>query len=268
MNLTEVSPPIKPEMSKSSTTHFSAQKIFSFTFLMDFLLHRYLWMSKILFLLAFLFGFISFADSAKPFRRVLVLGGGGLQTAIYLGIIDGLEKNGWKPDLIISTCGSSIAAAILNGEGHIQGASNYIFSKDYYALLNEVQIENSFALPIASRIFNNDFIGFYPQVYDKSILNIPFELKSTYKDRAMEKHFASSAQGAIPIIIIAAKAGFGPNQVGDKILNKKFITETFFTDADTAEKIPKSFTSPLAQNFPESFVLIEMLFKTKLSGKF
>ena len=43
------------------------------------------------------------SSGAKPYAKVLVLSGGGLDAAVYMGIIQGLANRGWQPDLILAT---------------------------------------------------------------------------------------------------------------------------------------------------------------------
>ncbi|MGZ3743093.1 MAG: hypothetical protein ACXWRA_04460, partial [Pseudobdellovibrionaceae bacterium] len=59
---------------------------------------------------------------AKPFKRVLVISGGGLNPGLALGIIAGVQEKGWRPDLIIATCGAGLGAAINNSEQSITGS--------------------------------------------------------------------------------------------------------------------------------------------------
>jgi len=50
----------------------------------------------------------------KRFKRALIIAGGGITPAVGLGVIAGVEEKGWKPDVVLTTCGASMAAAIYN----------------------------------------------------------------------------------------------------------------------------------------------------------
>lgn len=64
---------------------------------------------------------------AKPFNRVLVLTGGSLEFGTYLGVLRGLQKEGWEPDLIVTTCGSSMVAALIQSYPTAQDAEDAFF---------------------------------------------------------------------------------------------------------------------------------------------
>ena len=51
----------------------------------------------------------------KPFQRALVLTGGGFKFMYEFGVYDALVDRGWKPDLIITTCGAAVVGAIIHG---------------------------------------------------------------------------------------------------------------------------------------------------------
>src|SRR4029434_3248766 len=51
----------------------------------------------------------------KPFQRALVLTGGGFKFMYECGGDDALVDRGWKPDVIITTCGAAVVGAVIHG---------------------------------------------------------------------------------------------------------------------------------------------------------
>ena len=51
----------------------------------------------------------------KPFQRALVLTGGGFKFMYEFGVYDALVDRGWKPDVIITTCGAAVVGAVIHG---------------------------------------------------------------------------------------------------------------------------------------------------------
>ena len=53
-------------------------------------------------------------ESYKPYKRCLVMGGGGFRFGIYIGMYAALRQAGKAPDVLLASCGGAIAAAIIH----------------------------------------------------------------------------------------------------------------------------------------------------------
>ena len=73
----------------------------------------------------------------QKYKRAMVLGGGGLQTAMFLGILREFRDEGLAPELIIATCGGALAAAIAHSLESSEERLAYISSKFFYQILQE-----------------------------------------------------------------------------------------------------------------------------------
>src|SRR4051812_2247043 len=60
---------------------------------------------------AFFILFLGPSSDAK-YKRAMVFSGGGFQTAMFLGMLEGVESLGVHPDVFVASCGGSLAAAI------------------------------------------------------------------------------------------------------------------------------------------------------------
>ncbi|HXH29860.1 MAG TPA: hypothetical protein VNJ01_03540 [Bacteriovoracaceae bacterium] len=197
--------------------------------------------------------FMSLGTSAswaqeKKFKRALVVGGLGIAPGAALGVIAGLKKKGWIPDVIITTCGASLSSAIYNSFKDDKLALEYAKSAEYQSVVRQATVETKNLLKIKKKFENNTDFTVIPQIFYTPILNIPEDVPASLPDNT----FNQSATGP-KLIMIAARAHFGPEKVGLPRTSLKSFTQVFFTDADTALAI-EGFQSPIAKNFPMSFV--------------
>ncbi|MDZ4676639.1 MAG: hypothetical protein SGI74_03935 [Oligoflexia bacterium] len=188
----------------------------------------------------------------KKYKRALVVAGGGFQTAIFLGIIEGALKSPNPPDVIVATCGGSVAAAITNAFPNVEDRRKFLV-EDYYESFRDVKLENNgFRYLIKSffRVLGAAKSGVkekIPPIFEDYMVNIPIDPKIMPK-----LNIPFNPQG-IPIIIIAGELDpeFGPDHVGELRRGRKLVTQTFFTDPMTATLL-EGFESPVA--YPESTV--------------
>lgn len=199
---------------------------------------------------------------AKPFKRALVLAGGGISPAVGIGILAAAEESGKRPDVVITTCGSSMAAMIYNAYNNGRASLAYVSSTAFYNSLKEVYIANNdvFALQdLFSGLKNNPTV--IPSFFDNYILYVP----TSFDIQLPLTEFNTTTQGP-KFIMIAARAHFSPFDVGSKKQPKMF-TQTFFTDPDTAQNLI-NFRSPIAESFPASHVYYETEVITDLPTQF
>lgn len=52
-------------------------------------------------------------ETPEQYRRCLVLAGGGLRFAYYLGVHAAFEDKGRRPDVLLASCGGAVAAAVI-----------------------------------------------------------------------------------------------------------------------------------------------------------
>jgi predicted acylesterase/phospholipase RssA len=182
----------------------------------------------------------------KPFHRALILSGGGDAPAISLGVIQALSDAGWNPDVIITTCGSSISSSLLMYKGDVKSAMEYIESEEGHSALAQLKVRTKNALTLI-KVFaglRNPDVDL--DLFDHTIAEFPETGQGLFGDTA----FTTKATGP-RFVMVASRANFS---MGDDLSAKKEsrFTETYFTDADTAQYLT-GFISPMSQ-FPGSFV--------------
>jgi predicted acylesterase/phospholipase RssA len=182
----------------------------------------------------------------KKFHRALILAGGGVDPGVGLGIIDGLRANGDAPDLVITSCGSSMAAGIYNS--YPEGAQALQFAKSYlfYDLLAQVKTGVPNILVLKNKFDTLRTGAYLPDLFQDNALSLKDQLAG---DLPVSR-FRSSGPGP-RFILVAARAAFGPNQSVPKLGPKPMFREVFFTDEDTAKAL-EGFPSMIKRSFPRS----------------
>src|SRR5690606_38090066 len=90
---------------------------------------------------------------AKPFKKALIIAGGGLSPGTGLGIIAGAQAAGFNPDIVILTCGASITASLYSGYGSIQSALDFAKSTDHQRIIREtLKIDSRYGPSVIMKI--------------------------------------------------------------------------------------------------------------------
>jgi len=188
---------------------------------------------------------------AKPFKRALVLAGGGISPAVGIGILAAAEESGKRPDVVITTCGSSMSAMIYNAYNNGRASLAYANSTAFYNSLKQVHIATNDVLVLLDLFTDlENHPKVIPSVFDNYLLYVP----TTLDIGLPLTEFNTTDQGP-KFIMIAAQAHFSPFDAG-KEKPQKMFTQTFFTDPETAKNLTY-FRSPIADNFPNSYVYSE-----------
>jgi hypothetical protein len=198
--------------------------------------------------LIFCLGLAFYSDlaPAKPFKRVLVISGGGLNPGVAVGIIAGVKEKGWRPDLIIATCGAGIGSAIYNSEQSITGSFEVLRSWDMFKAMNQTEIETPNGIEIYNKLKKAKNTSRYPSIFEGNLLHSPEELPRFLKNKDFNQN------PSLPkLIIISARALFGPSQVGQIRASEPLFQQVYFTDPNTAAllkgwRLPKKFSYPFS----------------------
>src|SRR4051794_34557702 len=83
--------------------------------------------------------FLGFYSEAK-YKTALTFSGGGFQTAMFLGMLEGVENQGVHPDVLVSTCGGALAAAIAHVYPHSSDRKKLIESEEFHQFLLSVEL--------------------------------------------------------------------------------------------------------------------------------
>lgn len=195
-------------------------------------------------------------DSPKPFKRALVMTGGGFKFLYFIGMYDALVDRGWQPDLLITTCGASVAAAIIHGvpDRHerlrliqspemLEGIKGFRLTRgsfrDVERLIRKMSLyqrgwdTNSDVVP---DLYNLAF-------FDVDPITLPF----------WQRPFGDRAADAPHVIIGGSVASFSREDIEAPRNGRKLYSEAYFTDATVAPYLA-SYRSAVARAFPHSSV--------------
>lgn len=182
--------------------------------------------------------------SGKPFKRALVISGGGITPGVGLGILKGLERSGWKPDVVITTCGASVASALRNSFPTTKESIKFALSPTFHKALRMAKVETRSALDVQRKFDSYKTDDSLPQYFERNVLTFPQDFQGLLPHNQFQ-----ATEGTPRFVMVAARTHFGPKDVGAPLLPS--FTQVYFTDADTAEKL-KNFPSPIRAKFPES----------------
>lgn len=193
----------------------------------------------------------------KKYHRALIIAGGGIDTGVGLGILQAAHDQGWDPDVVITTCGSSLSATIYNAYG--SKSYDYIMTPEWFRLLNRTHLAITDLIPLA-KTFDaaSKNIGTVPPVFSTYVISYPQKMNSKLPD--LQFHPEDRARSP-HVVILAAQSSLTPADVGHKYNGRKAFTETIFTDTETAEAL-KDFQSPIALAHPNSYVALNPLIVT------
>jgi len=184
------------------------------------------------------------------FERVLVYPGGGFQFAMFLGMLDGLESQGERPDVVIGSCGGAVAAAIATTIGSSAERKAFVESPAFFRVLRSATVEDTGLGAVLGRLWSLNWHQWFgdrvPDVFNGTLVSLPARVPVPVLDRP----FGASG---IRAVIVAARVKFQPAEVGNPRNGRKLYQEVFFTDAETAGDLG-GFDSPIARLFPESAV--------------
>ena len=194
-----------------------------------------------------------------PFRHVLVLSGGGLDAPIYLGVLDAAQRSGWlrsgrgrgdtdpRPDLIISTCGASIASGLANQIPDVEERKRFMLSPASRDLLDQVQLHGTSLVALLWRVYENPLGARIPQVFQQYLLDVPQTIGLEEGNRLLRST-------GLRVMMGSGELEYGPEQVGMRRHGRRVVREVYLTDPDTARLVsPIQFCTPIAQ-YPGSAV--------------
>ncbi len=195
-------------------------------------------------LVVILIPFVTLAVQAKPFKRVLVISGGGINPGLALGMIAGIQSSGWMPDLVIATCGAGIGSIVHNAEKSTEASLQLMKSQEFYKALSEVKIETSSGIALMKKIEKAKDTSIYPDIFTNLLLHSPNSFPKLIKTTEFNTNSAHPK-----LILISSRSNFGPQDVGQIRNNQPLFQQVYFTDTETAKllqgwKLPDQFAFP------------------------
>lgn len=188
-----------------------------------------------------LLGLIALFPRSGYSARVLMLQGGGLQTATFLGILDGVESSGKAPDYVISACGGSLALALAGSFPTNKERLEFLSSREYYEGLK--------ALKLTQYRYLHNSLFLIASTWVEGLAGSPPDLFGTYIMR-IPQIITPKLQNSFPTsgtryVMLGGKILIDPKEFDSAPSTKKRFQEVYFTDPETAERL-RGFPSPLS----------------------
>ncbi|MES2150323.1 MAG: hypothetical protein V4508_11100 [Pseudomonadota bacterium] len=173
------------------------------------------------------------------FKRCMVMAGGSFRFSYYLGMYAAAVDSGNQPDLLLASCGGSIAAAVIAALPDDAARKAWVASPAMYGFLSGLQstpraaIGRSFVQALGRRLQRGRTVRI-PDLFDDYFFDIPPQLPLP----------PGRAAQAPSVAIIGGKILFEPEDVGQLRAGRKLFAETVFCDLRAAAMLD-GMASPL-----------------------
>lgn len=196
----------------------------------------------------------------------MVLSGDNMNTGLFLGMLAGAEAAGKPVDLVVGSCGGSIAAALTQILPSNEERLALILSPEFHQVLREIDLADPSLTQVLGRVLrlrrNAAALQLPPYLFLRNFPHDLFSYGLIHPDRAfarLDARFSGGFSGALPIkaVIIGARADFDEGMLRQGFVgNPKLFTETYFTDAATAAYL-QGFPSLVGSTMPASLIRAE-----------
>ena len=200
---------------------------------------------------------VSNKQDAQQFQRCLVMAGGGFRFGYYLGIYAACQELGKTPDVILASCGASIAGTIIHHLPDNTQRLAWLTSPQMHAFWRGLQAnpEKSLLKAVAGvarrALFAND-VKRIPDLFQDYLFDIPAVLPLPENT-----HYA----GAPDLAIVAGRLLFSKSEVGQLRGTRKLYAETIFANQRIVNLLD-GMSSPLASTeWKHSAVAGNLLFE-------
>ena len=159
----------------------------------------------------------------------MVMAGGGFRFSYYLGMYSAAVDCGQAPDLLLASCGGSIAAAVIQALPDDAQRKAWVASPAMYRFLCDLQstpkaaIGRSFLHAVRRRLRSGRG-ELVPDLFDDYFFDIPAQLPLP----------PPQWDQAPALAIVGGKILFEPEDVGQLRAGRKLFAETVFCDARSA----------------------------------
>ncbi|PWF44372.1 patatin-like phospholipase family protein [Massilia glaciei] len=159
----------------------------------------------------------------------MVMAGGGFRFSYYLGMYAAAVESGKAPDVLLASCGGSIAAAVIAALPDDAQRKKWVSSPEMYAFMcglrstPKAAIGRSFAHAI-KRHLSSGRAARIPDLFDDYFFDIPAQLPLPPRQGDSE----------VALAIVGGKILFSPDEVGQLRGGRKLFAETVFTDPRSA----------------------------------
>jgi predicted acylesterase/phospholipase RssA len=190
----------------------------------------------------------------KPYKRCMVMGGGGFRFGIYIGMYAALSDAGQAPDVLLASCGGAIAAAIIHQLPDPAAQRAWLTSEEMYTFWCSLRstghaVLYGTLLRAAKRKLSSARAPVIPDLFNDYLFEIPPQLPFPPGD----------GTPGVDVAIIGGKLLFSEAEVGQPRAQRKLYQETLFCNERAAAAL-SGMDAPLsAARWGEHAVARELL---------
>ncbi|MES2933623.1 MAG: patatin-like phospholipase family protein [Pseudomonadota bacterium] len=177
----------------------------------------------------------------QKYQRCMVMAGGGFRFGYFLGMYAAAVETGNRPDLLLASCGGSIAAAIIHALPDDGARKDWVSSAAMYDFLCSLQSTPKAAihrtvLHAVKRRLQSGRAEWIPDLFDDYFFDIPAQLPLPLPAAIPE----------VALAIVGGKILFTQSEVGQPRAGRKLFAETVFCNARSAALL-EGMQAPLSE---------------------
>jgi hypothetical protein len=171
--------------------------------------------------------YVEAMTQAQKYQRCMVMGGGGFRYGIYLGMYAAACEVGEPPDVVLASCGASIAAALIHSVPDDAQRRAWLASPEMYQFWSSFRPGPGAALHrtlwgVARRALQQGAAPTVPDLFGDYLFAPPPALP------AFPSPSAAARQGTTDVAIIGSRLLFTQDEVGQPRGQRKLLEETVF----------------------------------------
>ncbi|WP_293882059.1 MULTISPECIES: patatin-like phospholipase family protein [unclassified Sphingobacterium] len=170
------------------------------------------------------------------YQRAVLFSGGGTRFGLYLGMYAALGELGLKPDLLIATCGGSLAAAIIQAFERDAERKSYLQSEEFYRFfcghqLTEQRHLGKLGLYVLKKQWDKRSAPYLEDVFDRYLVKMEHDLSPLLP--TLNRPFSQE----IPSIIIGSRMLFDRSEVGERRGERKLYQKVLMGNATALSNV-------------------------------
>lgn len=166
------------------------------------------------------------SDIIKPYNRAAIFSGGGTRFVMYCGMYSAMVEHGIKPDIVIATCGASIATAILQTFPNPKDIKQYLASEEFCSFIMNAQTtaqSRLSKLPYYCLKYGKPSkkAPLLLDIFNRYLMEVPQELTTVLPS------LKTISSNAIPSIIIGSKVLYTQEDIEQQRKGRKVFEEVW-----------------------------------------
>ncbi|OOG16533.1 hypothetical protein BWD42_20050 [Sphingobacterium sp. CZ-UAM] len=187
------------------------------------------------------------------YQRAVLFSGGGTRFGLYLGMYAALDEMGFKPDLLIASCGGSLAAALIQAFARDAERKSYLQSEEFYRFfcghrLTEQRHLGKLGLYVLKKQWDKRSAPYLEDVFDRYLVKMEHDLSPLLP--SLSHPFSEE----IPSIIIGSRMLFDRSEVGERRGERKLYQKVLMGNATALSNVNLDAIQLQGENYGQSAV--------------